>query len=209
MQRGHAVTDDSHDFYKWDAELSDREVFLIGAIVVQWGAIELEIFTQTLATFDVPEGKQTTLPKTMNNLQFTEVLSLWKERVVDQVQGERTKVLQRQLDEILRLKQFRDALVHGMWDWSASELSRISTVRVRKKEVVITHFTADDLAHFYGRLASINFTLRFPSGLEDLARQYEDQGSYISRRGLSMFAGDPVADDWLATLSRSRSHEGE
>jgi hypothetical protein len=166
----HAVTDDSHDLYEWDAQLSDREVFLIGAIIVQWGAIEHEFFTQAVATFDVSEGEQRTLPKAMNNMQFTEVLSLWKERVVDQAQGECAKVLQRQLDEILRLKQFRDALVHGMWDWSASQLSRISTVRVRKKEVVTTHFTADDLEHFYGRLASINFALRFPGGLEDLAR---------------------------------------
>ena len=139
--------------HRWDAELSDREVFLIGKVIVQWGALEHEIFTQTLLTFDASEGEQAALPKAMNNLQVTELLALWKDRVVDQAKGDRSRVLQLQFDEILRLKDFRDAIVHGMWGWSASNLTTISTVRVRKKQVLTTHSTSDDLDDFYGRLA--------------------------------------------------------
>ena len=184
----------------WDAELSDREVFLIGRIIVQWGAIEHEIFTQTLLTFGSSEGEQSPLPRAMNNLRVTELLALWKQRVVDQSDGERSNVLQLQLNEILELKPFRDAIVHGTWEWSASDLSRVSTVRVRKRDVITTHFTAEDLANFYSRLSRINFKIRFPGGIEDLARQRAESGSYISRRALSMLSGDRLADDWLTVL---------
>ena len=37
------MTDEKRDLFVWDAELSDREIFLIGTIVVQWGALEHEI----------------------------------------------------------------------------------------------------------------------------------------------------------------------
>lgn len=204
------MTDQTHDLLIWDAQLSDRETFLIGKIVVQWGALEHEIFTQTLLTFDVPEGKQATLPSAMNNLQFTEVLSLWKERVADQAQNAYAKVLRDQIDEITRLKEFRDALVHGMWEWSPADLSRISTVRVRKKEVITTHFTADELEDFYRRVAKMNFKIRFPGGIQELARKRTEQGFYISRRGLSMLTGENVADDWLSLpLQSERVIENE
>lgn len=193
----------------WDTELSDREIHFIGKVIVQWGALEHEVFTQTLLTFDAPKGEQIALPKAMNNLQVTELLALWKERVVDQAQGERLEVLQRQFDEILRLKPFRDAIVHGMWDWSASSLSSISTVRIRKREILTTHFTAGDLEHFYGQLARVNFKIRFPGGIEDLARQRAESGSSMSRRFLSMMSGDSLAGDWLFRSSKSESQESE
>ncbi len=45
-------------------------------------------------TFDVPEGEEGALPKAMNNLAFTDVLSLWKERVVDKTNGKRGEAVQ-------------------------------------------------------------------------------------------------------------------
>jgi hypothetical protein len=203
------VNKDNRIAHVWDAELSNREVLLIGKVIVQWGALEHEIFTQTLLTFDAPEGEQITLPRVMDNLRVTELLALWKQRVVDQAHGPRARVLQLQLDEILQLKELRDAIVHGTWDWSPSDLSRVSTVRVRKKDVITTHFTADDLANFYGRLARINFNVRFPGGLEELARQRAESGSYISRRGLSILSGDRLADDWLPMRPPQPKGEGE
>lgn len=203
------MTDDNHDLYRWGEELSDREVFLIGKIIVQWGALEHEVFSQTILTFDAPEGEQTALPRAMNNLQFTDLLSQWKVRVVDKAQGERANVLQQQFDEILRLKEFRDALVHGMWDWSVVELAKISTVRIRKKEIITTHFTADDLNDFCDRLASINFKVRFPGGVEELARKRAEQSFYISRRGLSLLTGDRVAGDWLSSAPQPKDEANE
>lgn len=191
------MTRDNHDFYCWDEELSDRETFLIGKIIAQWGALEYEVFTQTLMTFDTPDGKEVVLPKTMNNLQFSEVLSLWKERVVDIAKKNHKKLLLIQYEKILKLKDYRDALVHGMWQWSPIELAKISTIRIRKKEVITIHFTADDLESFYRRVASINFKLRFPGGINELSQQVATKGFHISRRGLSLFAGDELANDWL------------
>ncbi len=203
------MTDDNHDLYRWGAELSDREVFLIGKIIVQWGALEHEVFSQTILTFDAPEGEQTALPRAMNNLQFTDLLSQWKVRVVDKAQGARANVLQQQFDEILRLKEFRDALVHGMWDWSAIELAKISIARIRKKEIITTHFTADDLNDFCDRLARINFKIRFPGGVEDPDRKRAEQGFYISRKGLSLLTGDRVAGDWLSSAPQPKGEANE
>jgi hypothetical protein len=128
-------------------------VLLIGQIIVQWGALEHEIFTQTALTFG--DGTHEALPDALNNVQFTKMLRLWRERVVDRAQEERADILRLQFDEMARLKEFRDALVHGMWHWSAAELTRISTVRVRRKQVITTHFTVNDLQDFANRAAGI------------------------------------------------------
>lgn len=202
---GAAVSEDNRIYHTLDPQLSDREVFLVGKIIVEWGALEHEIFSQTLLTFADSEGEPASIPQAMNNLQATELLNLWKQRVVDHADGERAQVLQQNFDEILDLKKFRDALVHGMWHWSGSNLSGISTTRVRRKEVITAHFSADDLDDFTARLASINFSLRFPGGLEDLARSRAEQGHFISRRGLGLLIGDRIVDDWFSKWPESDS----
>lgn len=191
------MIDEGDDFRRFDVELSDREIFFVGKITALWGALEHEVFTQTLVTFDSADAENIVLPKEMNNLQFTAVLLLWKTRVVDEAEGERAEVLQQQYDKILQLHEYRNALVHGMWDWSRAEPAQISIVRVRKKEIIRTYFTADDLADFCDRLRGINFKIRYPGGLEDLALKRTEHGFYISRRGVSLLTGDPVADDWI------------
>ena len=182
------------DFLLWDDELSEREIFLIGKTIAQWGALEHVVFVQTLMTF---EGEEVALPKAMNNLQFTEILDLWNKRVVATAEDKRRKVLEQQHEKILKLKGYRDALVHGMWQWSKAELSKITSVRIRKKEIISVHFTADDLADLSLKLASVNFKLRFPGGLEDLAEQRAAEGFYFSRHGAALLTGDPLADEWL------------
>lgn len=182
------------DLYLWNDELSEREAFLIGKSIAQWGALEHEVFVQTLMTF---EGEEGALPKAMNNLQFTEILELWKERVVAKAEVERGKVLAQQHEKILKLKDYRDAVVHGMWQWSKAELSQITSVRIRKKEIISVHLTADDLADFSLQLARINFKLKFPGGLEDLAAQRAEEGFYVSRLGAALMTGDSLAEEWL------------
>jgi hypothetical protein len=193
------VTEDHAECYQLDTGLSDREVLLIGQIIVQWGALEYEIFAQTLRTFDDQNDREPVLPNAMNNLQLTKLLDLWKERVVDQAPKDWAEVLRFQLDEITRLKDSRDALVHGMWHWSAAELTRISTVRVRRTQVITTHFTVRDLQDFADRVASINFKIRYPAGLEGFAHARAAQGGGISRMGLAILTGDRLSDDWLST----------
>ncbi len=194
------MSGNTDDLYKWNDELSDRETFFIGKVIAQWGALEHEVFVQTLMTFDAPDGEDVALPKAMNNLQFTEILGLWKERVVDKTEGQRGKVLEQQLKRVLELKGYRDALVHGMWQWSKDELSKISTVRIRKKEIISVQFTADDLADFYSRIGSINFNIRFPGGLEEFAQMRAAEGLYVGRLGLGLMTGDPIAEEWLASI---------
>ena len=180
--------------WHWNHELSDKEVHFIGQIVIHWGAIEYEVFTQTLTAYEYI-GQPRVLPKAMNNLQFTEILDLWKEQVIAKAKPKVARTLQDQYNEIVRLKSYRDALVHGHWDWSATNLSQVSTVRVRKNDVITTRFTADDLMNFADRLASVNFKLRFPRGPLDAARKRGADGFYISRRALAMFTGHPLAED--------------
>lgn len=58
----------------FDVELSDKEAFFIGKIVALWGALEYEIFCQTLSSFS--EDEAASLPKEMNNIQFTEIFEV-------------------------------------------------------------------------------------------------------------------------------------
>ena len=173
----------------WDPQLSDHEIHFIGTIFVHWASMEHEIFIQTLLTFAPEITDPDQLPKAMNNLQFTGVLDLWNERVAKKASGRRAQVLQRQHKEILRLKDARDALTHGMWHWSATELAQISTIRVRKREVITSHFTVEVLGRFASKIAEINFKLRFPGGIIDLARARMKEGGYISRNAMAMFTG--------------------
>lgn len=171
-----------------DLQLSDQEIFMIGTIVAHWGTIEHEIFMQTLLTFYDPQAKAPELPKAMNNLQFTQILALWKERVVDKSKGKRASVLRNVYEQLQDLKEPRDALIHGMWQWSPDHLDRISTVRVRKREVRTTHFDFECLQDFGLRLAKLNFSVRYPRGIVDLVASRQNTGFYISRKGLQLMA---------------------
>lgn len=55
------------------------------------------------------------------------------------------------------------------------------------------HFPAESLAAFHNELGII----RYPSGVEDLARGIADEDGFISRRAMCMLTDNPVADDWL------------
>jgi hypothetical protein len=171
-----------------DIELSELELSCIGHIVAQWGALECEIFLQTLQTF----GEQAqVLPKVMNNMQFSGVLELWKERVADQRNGEEKKNLEEQYSLIHHYHDYRNALVHGMWDWDRSSPAKIRTTRIRKTEVISTHFTASDLQDFSFAIAKINFNIRYPRGDEDLEEMINKE-SYIGRLTTSILLGQTV-----------------
>ncbi|MDU8440491.1 hypothetical protein RYF45_10885, partial [Pseudomonas syringae pv. actinidiae] len=162
----------------YDVPLSDKEAILIGRIIALWGALESEVFVQTLATFDVQDIEE--LPNVMNNLNFAKVLELWKARVADVEEGERAVVLKQQFARITHLHDSRNALIHGMWTWSISEPEKISTKRVSKKQVITMHFPPGSLADFHDELGVINFQIRYPGGVEDLARDRANEGGFIS-----------------------------
>jgi len=178
-----------------DLGLSDKEVFFIGRIVSQWGAIEHEVFVQCLLTFDRTESEEITLPKAMNNLSFSNVLDLWKERVVDTSNEQHRKVLSQQYERIVEVKDYRNALVHGMWSWSPSEPDVITTTRIRKKDIITTKFKADDLVDFYTQIAQIYFNIKFPGGEEQFIEARMSQGGYISRKGFEVLFGNTVGGE--------------
>lgn len=184
-----------------DVELSDRETFHIGRIIALWGALEHEVFIQTLMTFDLGPGEPEKLPKKMNGIQFTETLDLWRERVVGAAKGKRREVLERQYERICHYQEFRHALVHGMWDWSQSDPGRITSVRINKREVRRVHFTADDLEEFNLALQRINFRIRYPGGSAEFAMKAAEQGHYVSRRAVAILSGHPVSEDLLPPRS--------
>jgi hypothetical protein len=169
MRRFHNETtegDTGEMEYGINLELSERELLSIGKIVALWGSLEYEIFCQTLASFSSISGSK--LPKEMNNMQFSQVLALWRANVVGKATGKRKEVLQEQHKGIVHYHDFRNALVHGMWDWSRATPEKITATRIRKKEVLRTHFTADDLASFASALETINFKVRYQGVLKNM-----------------------------------------
>jgi hypothetical protein len=183
----------------WGPQLSDHEVHFIGMIFIQWASLEHEVFVQTARTFDPKSAEIPEIPKEMNNIQFTAVLELWKKRVADNTLKGRAKVLQRQYEKILRMKEARDALAHGMWHWSPEDLGCISTVRAKHRQIITSHFSKEFLADMASELGEINFKIRFPGGLIDLARARRQDGGYMSRRAVAMFSSAPVDDDGYPT----------
>lgn len=168
-----------------NTELSEREIFLIGSIVSQWGFLESDIFEQTLLSFEDDED----LPASMNNAQFSSVLKLWMERVAKKQDGARQAVLKAQYDEILYLSDFRQAVVHSRWDWRPDTPDEITAVRAHKKSVKRVKFTGDELADFSTRLGQVRYRIRYPGGLEDHATELSASGGYISRRGFELLFG--------------------
>lgn len=191
------MSDEDDDILSIGLELSDKEIHHIGSIIAQWGTLEHEIFIQTLLSFEAPEQEKIDLPKEMHNLQFTKVLDLWKERVVDKSEGNRAQVLTKQYERIMAIKKYRDALVHGMWEWSKDDVTRISATRIRKKQIITVHFTASDLEHLDLMLGKINFKVTCLGGPEDMVESMNGEFSYISRRFLAEITKSDIADDWL------------
>jgi hypothetical protein len=189
--------DQTEPFFAFDVELSERETFLIGKVVALWGALEYEIFCQTLNTFDIPESGQSALPREMNNMNFSRVLDLWKTRVVSTAEGQRRDVLELTYSKIRRYYDFRNAIAHGMWDWEKDAAHQITATRIRKREIIRTQFTADDLSSFVSELQTINMKVRYPGGdeeyMEDFAKVMTK--GYISRRAVSWLSNDPLVKD--------------
>jgi hypothetical protein len=144
----------------------------------------------------------------MNNLQFTGVLNLWKERVIAKATGRRAKGLQRQYEEILNFKDARDTLAPGMWHWSTADFGRISTVRIRKQEVITSHFSVEALGGIADRVATINFKIQFPGGLVDIARVRLQESGHISRRAMATFAGAKRDPEGYRTDRPARDSSG-
>ncbi len=166
-------------------ELSDREVYLIGSIVSQWGFVEADIFDQTLLSFSEEEA----LPKAMNNSQFSDVLKLWLSRVAERQDGERKAVLKAQYDEIVALNVYRQAVVHSRWVWRPDIPDEVTAVRVHGKSIKRVKFTADDLENFATRLGQLRYHLKYPGGLSDRAGEMEAAGFYISRTAWDLMSG--------------------
>ncbi|WP_286221234.1 hypothetical protein [Marinobacter apostichopi] len=180
------MTDDPDKQIKelWDDGLADDEIFCIGKIVAHWGAIEHEIFYQTLSTYVGKSGADAELPKAMNNLRFSAVLKLWEERVVKKAEGSRRAVLEEQKRKIESYQDSRNALVHGMWDWKRDQPDVVTTTRVKKKQIITTSFNEGDLYHFYTELAQINLLIRYPGGLQEAFEEQASNGLYINEAEL-------------------------
>jgi hypothetical protein len=188
--------------YGIGVELSERELLSIGKIVALWELLEYQIFCQTLQCFDTPNAPFPDLPKEMNNIQFSGVLALWKSLVVDVADSERNKVLKQQYKAILYYMNFRNALIHGMWDWSLAAPEQITSIRIRKKDIIKTHFTADDLACFAETLETINYKIRYPGGKEDFINEWIKEGSSMTRLWWCLMTSNPLTKDLLPSSMR-------
>lgn len=178
--------------YTLGTELSERETYLIGLIVSQWGFIESEIFEQTILSFEDGE----VLPASMKtNAQFSLVLQLWLKRVAE-VEGDVKKaVLTAQHQKIISLNEFRQAVVHSRWEWKPDAPDEITAVRVHKQSIKRVKFTFDDLASFAITLGEIRYSIRYPGGLQDRAEEMAELGGHISRQGWDLLSGRVTLDE--------------
>jgi hypothetical protein len=163
----------------WDAGLTDEEYLIIGNIVAQWGALEAEVFSQTLMTYG-SEIHVSQLPKEMSNQSFSAVLDLWKVRIVDVSEGGVKGVLDDAYEKILQLKDVRNSIIHGMWDFSLSEPKTISTFRVKKDQLIHTTFMDGALADIGMKIAELNASIRYPGGLADFFKEQMGYGVYVN-----------------------------
>ena len=163
----------------WDTGLADNEYMVIGDIVAQWGALEGEIFIQTLTSYgsDIEIDQ---LPRAMRNRNFSEVLSLWKTRVVDISEEPHKAVLEGAHEKTLKLSDARNAIVHGMWDFSLSEPKTISTFRVKDDKIIHTTFKDGSLVDICMQTAEINASIRYPGGAKDFFMDQMSGGVYIN-----------------------------
>lgn len=171
-----------------DLELSDRELYFIGRIIAAWGALESEIFTQTLLA--LTNGSTDKLPEAMNNMQPSRVRSLWKTHVIDKADSKRQPALLEQYEKIERYSEYRHAIVHGMWEWSKAEPEKITVWRVRQDALESLIVTADDLMNLSMEIDQINYSIRFPAD-EDLI----NSGPIMSRHMLATLTNHPIAKD--------------
>ncbi|SCX28095.1 hypothetical protein DSM25558_4371 [Agrobacterium sp. DSM 25558] len=174
-----------------DTNLSDRETYLIGSIVSQWGFLEADIFEQTLVAMS---GNVEPFPPAMNNTNFGLVLPLWVKWVVEPRDDERRSVLMAQYASIIALNEFRQALVHSRWEWTPDKRDKIVAVRAKKKELIRTIFTVDDLIDMASRIGEIRYLIRFPSS-QDRADEVADDRTRVSRKGWEMILGPSSSAD--------------
>lgn len=180
------MSEDSDNELKhlWDDGLADDELFFIGKIVAHWGAIENEVFIQTLQTFNINGSESVELPKAMNNMNFRKVLELWHKRVVSKAEEPKRSVLEVQGKKIQSYQDYRNALVHGMWGWELGRPEVITTTRIKKKNIITTKFNDRDLQDLYTELAEINLYIRYPGGIDDIVQEQEEKGLYVNEAAL-------------------------
>lgn len=181
----------------WNDELTDREIHFIGKVVAHWGAIENEIYMQTLHSFGDEIEDYKDLPAAMKGLNFPAVLQIWEERVADSMDEEKKNVLKDQAAKIRKAQEYRNALVHSMLNWSAQDIGKIVATRIKKKQFISIEFRAEDLENLYSRLAKINFSIRCPGGIDELAEIRDKEGGYASRNFMAMMRGHEIENDWL------------
>jgi hypothetical protein len=187
----------SDGFHVFDLELSERETFFVGKIVTLWGALEHEIFSQTVLTYDEEGMSFDKLPKALKGQQFSDILNLWHDRVVANAKPKVRRVLEEQYKAITHYQNYRNALVHGMLDYVATDIGRLVSRRVKKNQFITMQFTADELQEFALELHRINFRIRYPRGPNQLAMELSRQGLHVSRRAQALLTGHPVADELI------------
>lgn len=169
--------------FTWDSGLTHEEHRVIGAITAQWGELEAEVFFQTLESYGEPIQLET-LPRAMRNRNFSEVLQLWRDRVAEQShEPHRSKLLEAH-EKITALQDARNAIAHGMWDFSHLEPETVSTFRVKDDKLITLVFQQGALEDMEQRIAELNMTLRYPGGM---AAFFEDQmrdGHYVNHAEL-------------------------
>lgn len=173
------------DFYLFDLQLSERETFFVGKIVTLWGALEYEIFNQTLLTYDEEGMSVDKLPKALKGQQFSDILDLWYERVVANAKPKPRRVLEDQYKAITHYQTYRNALVHGMLDYVATDLGSLVSMRVKKKELVTVQFYGGRTRRIRPRLAPHQLQDSLSARTKSVRNETQQRGVIRQPKGAS------------------------
>ena len=171
-----------------DWGLSHQEISLIGNIIVEWSFLESELFKQIAESSNNSELSEIEFKKKLKYQGFTKLVKLWENEIVENSSDPINEVLTKQLDEILYLMDFRNAIAHAMWEWHPDKIGTISSVRVKKDKIIQVALTSEDLVNISKRLRRVNFNIRYPNGKDqfyaELAENISETGGYTSRNFL-------------------------
>jgi len=98
--------------FRFQVTPSDRQLWAIGMVVVQWTAIEtfIMIYAHALTDANTPEREEFDKTRAMD-LRFDQVEDLVRQKVIPQWR-ERLLTL---LNEARQVKELRDKIIHGIW----------------------------------------------------------------------------------------------
>ena len=164
----------------WPIELSDRELWAIGALTVQWAYLEHALLIRTA---QLAQRAKIRLPVDATSLSFKRRLAAFRQTVRETVKTVWLRELY--LNLAARMSNAADArhkLTHGLWEWYIRHPKRLRISSFRPPVQFEDHFDLDRILRVIDRVGEISFVLSYPPRRRGKqASPYPPLGAYVSR----------------------------